>query len=168
MELTKTERLILLNQFRILKSLNPNEDNYDYALEVLEKGYEYHYKEIIQDSLLIEEFPFNSSQLVLDILYMFSSMRLAYNKLSDKSNIVESKIRFPGFCSSSGGFEAKCLSYARFYVNQQGGLFRELGNIENSDINRIPYYREMLAEFEKSQNKFDLTKEDIIRIISKI
>ena len=168
MELSKIERLILFIQFRILKSLNPSEDNYGYALEVLEKGYEYHYDEIIQDSLRVEEFPIESSELVLDILNMFSNLRLAYNKLSDKSNIVESKIRFPGFCSSSGGFEAKCLSYARFYVNQQGGLFRELGNIENSDINRIPYYKEMLAEFEKSQDKYDLTKEDIIRIISKI
>ncbi|HBI91490.1 MAG TPA: hypothetical protein DDY58_03100, partial [Terrisporobacter glycolicus] len=44
MELTKKERLILYNQYEILKSLNPDEkEYYEIDQEILINGFKYNY-----------------------------------------------------------------------------------------------------------------------------
>jgi uncharacterized protein len=169
MKLTRTERWILANQYSILEKLYPDEAEY-YAKcrRVLENGYEFHYDEISQniykdsDTMSIE-----ASREVLDILHMFSDLKRSYEALKDKSGIEKHRLNFHGF-DGNDPLEVKYLAYARFFCNSDGGRYKELnkGDDFNSHMLTLDQYRRMLAEWKKNKDIHELSKEDIIRIIS--
>ena len=93
MKLTKTERWILSNQYRILEKLCPDEaDEFAEAREVVECGYEQDYGGISQH---IDKVPMSVEDCkeVVDILLMFSEMKYAFDTLDDKSGIDLERIR---------------------------------------------------------------------------
>lgn len=164
MILDRTQRWILANQYHILAALYPEDaDHYIASREALERGYELHY-ELISEHVYDEPDTMTAAECreVIDILDMFASLRSAYGKLEDKSGIDEKAIRFPGF---DGNHETKWLGYARYYVTWGGDRYRDLHkNDFNSHRPTLDTYRRMLAEWEKSQDKHSLTKDDIVRI----
>ena len=97
MELSRTERLLLANQFKILGLLEPDEsDYYDQAKEILENGYEAHYDGLFQN---IDEDTLTAEQCgeVTEILNMFRDINHGLSKLDDKSDIWMHKATFDGF-----------------------------------------------------------------------
>jgi uncharacterized protein len=168
MNLTRTERWILSNQYRILEKLYPDEAE---ALarnrDALEMGYELEYREACQhiyddrDTMTIDE-----CKEVIDILAMFSEIKTDFTSLTDKSGIDEWATKFIGF---DGNDETKQMGYVR-YIVEQGNRFETLdrGDNFNSHAPMLEPYRRMLREWNSSTNKMHLTKVDLIRITSAI
>lgn len=165
MKLTRTERWVLSNQYQILAALSTEDaEHYHQCREILEQGYELEYDEIARhvydgdDTMSIAE-----CREVVDTLAMFHILQRTYRDLADKSGIDESRLEFGGF---DGNHETKHVAYARFYASQQGGRFTDLPHPEdfNSHYPTLDVYRRMLAEWHRSESKYKLTRDDVVRI----
>lgn len=165
MELSRTERWMLANQYRILEALYPDEaDAFAEAREALESGYELHYRWLAEriydapDTMTAEE-----CTEVVDILDMHRALKRSYEALSDKSGIEEYAIQFHGF---DGNNETKQLAYARFFCNLDGGRFTELdrGDDFNSHMPSLDTYRRMLAEWKRLDKSHELSRDQIVKI----
>jgi uncharacterized protein YfbU (UPF0304 family) len=161
MHLSKTERLILTNQYRILEKLFPSEsESYSQFQKILENGYQLHYCEIFQN-INEEPMPREQSREVLDILNMYQEMNNCYDRLDDKSGIDPQDLKFPGF---DGNNETELLSYARYYVEDLGRYSRLGITYFNSHHPTIEMYRRMLEEYRKAT--IAVQKDDVIRILA--
>jgi len=165
MDLSKIERYMIANQLKILEKLYPDEANYySQHRKAIEEGYALHYSwifEHIMDGLTIDE-----CKEVLDILDMFRALRDAYERLEDKNIIDFNKIKFIGF---DGNYETKYLMYATYFIvdlNRYDEL-KVKGKYPdfNSHVPMIDKYRSMLSKWKDSRNKYELSKDDLIRII---
>jgi len=112
MELSKKERLALINQFLILEKLYPDEASYYEQHRIaLQQGFQLHYKWILEnvwDDLSEEE-----CRKVLDALDLYRGIVSSFDALQDKDGLIESEVRFPGF---DGNNESHHLAYARYFV----------------------------------------------------
>ncbi len=158
--LTKIERLMLSNQYRMLEKLH-GDDEYDkkhYArlAEIFECGYMSLYRHAlghIQDQL-----PEEVSEEVLSILDMHRAMRFSLGEKPDP--VYLEKVKFLGFDANN---EGEHLSFARFF-SEEGKKYPEL-QIYNSHHSTLPRYRKMLAEWTRMKRESHLTKPQIDSII---
>lgn len=112
MELTKKDRLILINQYQILKRLDPNSaKQYDQAIEILKQGYTLLYSQIAAEVTDAELCP-DKAQVVADVIGAYKALEAykAANK-DDKEVASHPWAKFRGF---HGASEAEYLAYARF------------------------------------------------------
>ncbi|MCL4511932.1 MAG: YfbU family protein [Bacteroidetes bacterium] len=167
MQLTRTERWILYNQYHIIGLLSEDQAAHcEKAKEILGCGYEADYQELCQEiytdahTLTTEE-----CSEVINILAMFDALKLSYEALEDKSGINKSRIEFSGF---DGNNETKQMAYTRFICTSDPPRFTRLsrGDDYNSHLPVLSQYRAMLRQWQPIQNKHLLTKDDILRIIS--
>ena len=94
MKLTDQERIILINQNRILALLDEgNADSYQKVITVLEKGLVTEYEDVLYLEPPMSE---TDCKEVLDILAMFNALHYSYDRLEDKGGIDELRIRFIG------------------------------------------------------------------------
>lgn len=157
MQLTKTERLILSNQYRILEKLYPDEaEQFAIHRTAIENGFAPHYEPEFLDDELSEE----GCREVRDILEMHQQLKTAYERLDDISDVEQYLVKFEGF---DGNNESKQLRYAQYFINELG-RYPEL-DANNSHALSLDRYRKMLQEWNASSDKRQLTKEDIVRII---
>lgn len=162
MKLTRTERWILSNQYHILEALQPDEaEDFAAVREALERGYEIHYGEysqhIYDENDTLSE---NECHEVIDILVMHEALKDAYEKLDDTSGIEEWRVKFSGF---DGNNETTRLGYTRYFVGM-GDRFT--GYDINSHCPMLDRYRKMLNAWNQSEKRYELTKEDVVRITS--
>lgn len=168
MKLTRVERWILSNQYRILEQLHPQEgDWYSRSREALEQGYEREYDRIAQFVYADKDcMPVEQGVEVFEILLMFCELLDAYQTLDDTS-IDPGYIRFRGF---DGNNEAAHLAYCRYLCeDERNTRFRRLerGDDYNSHMPLLDNYRRMLADWrERGGGRRQLTKDDVIAIIS--
>jgi uncharacterized protein YfbU (UPF0304 family) len=157
---------MLVNQYLILERLYPEKTReYQEAREAVECGYELHYSWIsprIDDDVVSPE----ECKEVLDILEMFSILNRSYDRLSDKSGIDAFRLNFRGF---DGNNEPKQMGFARYFCTSGGGRHTELALGEgrdafNSHSPVLNMYRRMLLEWRMSENPYDPTRDEIIRI----
>jgi uncharacterized protein YfbU (UPF0304 family) len=166
MKLTRAERWILSNQFRILEALYPDEaESFQKAREVVEEGYELNYDWITQhispDNHMLSD---EECREIIDILAMFSALKDSYQNLTDASEIEEQAITFGGF---DGNSETTQRDYVLFLVDREHKfLSLDRGHDFTSDRPRLYAYRRMLLEWRKSDESYELVKEDILRIVS--
>jgi len=162
MKLTSKERVFLANQFKILEALYPDEAYiYERHRTALECGYTLQYGWITE--WFSEELSEAECQEVWDILEMYRSLKFAYNRLTNKNEITEEEIRFQGFDENE---EARLMGYAD-YIIRDLGRYNELSGIDlNAHRPCLERYRKMLAEWNRSADKYNLEKDDILRIIS--
>jgi uncharacterized protein YfbU (UPF0304 family) len=163
MELSKKERWLLSNQYRILEKLDPEDaDYYARCRKVVEDGYELHY-DWITDYIVDPMTPEQCSE-IRQILEMYDFLQRAYENLKDKEGIDGESISFQGF---DGNNEAEVRAYALFIIEEQK-QFQYLKHTKglNSHFRSLPYYRLMLKEWNASPDKHHLTKADVIRITS--
>lgn len=162
-DLTSIERRILINQYRILKKIDEDAgSNYDFAIEVLENGYELHYD--IALGVLGEPLSIEACGEVLEIMSMYESMQRSYRALEDPGDISENDVRFLGF---DGHTEADRMAYARFVV-EEWGRFKNIDHRAdfNSHMPLHRRYQRMLSAWGESINKYDLTRDDLNRILA--
>jgi uncharacterized protein YfbU (UPF0304 family) len=165
MPLSRVDRWVLSNQYRILEKLDPDEADYHReAREALDSGYELHYEWLAQH---IYDGPHIMTEAecreVIDIMQMFRVLKDALARIADKTGIDDWAVTFAGF---DGNSEAKQLGYARFYCQYDGGRFTELerGDNFNSHIPSLGRYRRQTRAWKESRNENSLTEEDVRRI----
>jgi len=166
MKLTRLERWVISNQLKMLEALYPDDvEFYAQKRKAIECGYEMHYswacEHIYKDDSIMS---IDECKEVLEILEMFDSITNSYSSIKDKSGIDKKDVKFPGF---DGNSEGKYMSYARYFCSLDGGRFVSI--TKDTDLNShfptLTIYRRMLNEWNKSKNKFNLSKSEIIDII---
>ncbi len=168
MKLSKFERLILSNQLRILEKLYPEEaDQIAAHRSAIEGGFALHYNDSVE--YFSSELSEDDCKEVIDILNMHSALFFSYEKLDDKSGIEPHEIEFRGFDGNDPG-ESRRMSYVKYLLHDLD-RFEELHKKEkhpryNSHTLMLHRYQEMLAEWENCDDKYNLGKEDIRRIIN--
>jgi uncharacterized protein len=163
-ELNKFERLLLMNQYRILSLLDQsNADHYDKLRDELENGYVASYQDDlfagILDGLSVEQ-----SAFVVEVMSMYDALQRSYDAFDDKSGIEEESTKFPGFDSS---YEPAHLGYARFVVEREG-RFGHLKPFSADFISHTPMldqYRRMTDVWKLASNRYELTRDDITAIL---
>jgi uncharacterized protein len=163
--LSKLERLKLINQFKILEQLYPGEaDHYKNQRTVLEWGYTRHYSDMFH--WIADEMSEEECNEIVEILELHRVLYDAYQKLKDKKGINPEDIQFKGF---DGNNESKEMLYATFYMHELDG-YRELrGSGQSPDYNShhpmIEKYRSMVKVWSGKAKSRQLGKEDIVDII---
>ncbi|PSL41716.1 hypothetical protein B0H94_11829 [Salsuginibacillus halophilus] len=165
MEFSKKDRLFLKNQYEILSRLDgENSSNYQEKIEILEQGYEVHYEEYFD---LEDDFPEESSRLVIDTLDLYSVLKSSYDSLTE-TNLSERDINFLGF---DGNHETEHMVYTKFFVETLG-RFTELQSEDrfrgyNSHMPMVSSYYNMVNKWkDELKQKRDLSEDEIKMILS--
>jgi len=163
--LTQTERLILLNQYRILEAVCPDNANaYKRAQSIVEAGYEAHYEDLYE-GINLPPVTAEVSGEVLDILDLHRWLKESYDDLADKSGIDLYRIEFKGF---DGNNEGEQLAYTRFFCAPGEAKYEMLpkGDNYNSHSQTLDWYRTKLRRWQAIGKPTTLTKEQILAIIA--
>jgi len=162
-ELTKKERLFLINQYRILALLDREgeADYYQKCIRILESGYEFHY--YILDQFIDAPMSTEETREILDILSMFRVLNDSYKRLEDKSGIEEWQIKFLGF---DGNNEAGEMGYIAFLAKHDDRFTDVIERDKyNSHCPCLDRYRKMLEHFRRNfPNSQILTKEQMLEV----
>jgi uncharacterized protein len=165
MKLSRLERWMLSNQYRILELLDEeNADSHHQAQEALNSGYELCYgwlSEHVYDEG--HGLPEEECTYVLDVMSMYESLQRTYDDLDDKSGIDPNSVIFHGF---DGNNEGSYMGFARFYCERQDAFrhLRKGSDGFNSHMPTLDWYRRMLTAWNESTHKYKPTKDDVIRI----
>jgi uncharacterized protein YfbU (UPF0304 family) len=151
MNLSKTERLLLYNQYEILKLLHGKDkymaDEYERLQKIVGLGFKHEYEELT--SCIQDELPDSRADFVWDVLQMFEVLEDSYKELTDsqREEIDPRRIKFSGF---DGNNEAEYLMYVEFIVKDMG-RFKWLCDREslNSHMPRLSRYSRMLGMWEQ-------------------
>jgi uncharacterized protein YfbU (UPF0304 family) len=162
MNLTKVERTMLLNQYRILELICPeNAETYIKCQNILERGYKIFYDEVVNvwDEL--------DCQYVLDVAEVFRLMMSSYESLTDKRGIEIEALKFKGFDGEKdwqfGCFAAYLKKIGRWadppsdYLNTRNPLSHRYHSM-------VEAFKAIKAKHEDGWN-FKLTKEEIQQIL---
>ena len=161
MKLSRTERWMLANQYRILAALDPTRAaKYNDCVLALEKGYA---KVIDRMSAHVsrDDTDHKESEEVDEILTMFDALQRAA-RVQDDDAIDPIDVQFPGF---DGKTEADYLGYAQFLLERERWP-EHLDAARNLDT-RAPMlrqYRRMLDEWKRRGRTADLDARDIAAI----
>jgi uncharacterized protein len=167
MEMDKVQRLMLVNQYRILALLDPEQaDYYNRAATVIESGYQITLTDPFRH--LSDPMSEDDCRLVYRILTMYTTLQQSYEALEDKAGLEPSDVVFRGF---DGNNEGEYLGYARFLMEQEDkyGHLKLVGKSLNSHAPVLPGYRRMVAVWEPMQKALkvdgELTAEQIRTIL---
>lgn len=166
MKLTKVERWILANQYKILEHLDPdNAKEYQVMQEVLENGYELEYDWKTQhlydgDDVVTEE----KGRYVIRVMAMYDALQRSYERLADKEGIEERALAFPGF---DGNNEGEYLSYARFLREREGKFTHVKDDSDNlnSHFPTLEVYDRMREVWAQLGEKHELSRDEIRAIL---
>lgn len=126
MELTKKDRLVLYNQYEILKLLNSDDEymvkQYEINQEILLNGYKRNYNDLIE--WMMDDTPEEVSKFVWDVLQLYRTLYTSYKILSaeEKEQIDVNDIRYAGF---DGNKETGYYTYANFILKKNGAIRRD-------------------------------------------
>ena len=162
--LSLQQRLILVNQYKILKRLTDNESeqrDYDNLITALEKGFELHYQDCFTymgETDLTEA----ECKEVLAILEMYRGIIYSYQariRENKPISLQEEDVMFPGF---DGNNEYKQLSYVRYFIVDldRYSEIQELNHTDNynSHGRRLEKYRNMLVKWNQYVNDMQLNQ----------
>jgi uncharacterized protein len=158
MELSKKERLILYNQYEIMRLLDPDDENlYKMRQKILENGYQHEYDKF--NEWFSDDMPEDASEFVWEVLEMYRDLHNAYNKLTEQQQkeIGIKAVRFDGF---DGNNEGKYYSYADFILKDME-RYKEISDYckdTNSHAWRIDKYDRMLGKWRqiREHKKMDI------------
>lgn len=152
----KEQRLILINQFEILKQLNSYDaDYYSEKIEILKEGYEYHYNDVFSE--VSNPLPEKYSKFVIDILNMYRDITFSKNRLSseDSKSLAEEITYFRGF-DFNDSLEVRLGSYVQFFVEKLD-RFKEL--VEDKDFDGFNSHLEMTEVYERYLENYNQIKQ---------
>jgi len=173
MDLSIKDRLILYNQYEILKTLKQDDKyevkNYEIFQDILLNGYKRNYDDMIE--FVSEDVPDSTMNFVWDVLQMYRVFFDSYKALSpeDKEGIDVDDIKFQGF---DGNNECVYLSYARFILEKMERYEEISRDFKDKDLNShyptLNKYSRMLSTWKSIQNNEykPLTRDQLVQIIS--
>ena len=167
--LDEFQRLTLINQYSILLDLanlrndEHSVEKYKQYIKILECGYSGEYSIFLEG--LSDEFSKEDSDLVWDILQIYSNIQYSYRKIKNPK-IAESKIRFAGF---DGNNEIKYYAFCNFVLFDLN-RFDELTEGGRCDFNShcrcCEKYKKMQQKWISMGRPFELSEDDILNLLS--
>lgn len=148
MTLSQSERLVLYNQYEILKQLSKDEHDikhYEAVQTSLQYGYSRNYF-IFSEHICEDEFDTEKMDFVYSVLDMYRCLNDSYNNLAihDKEQIDPLSVNFPGF---DGNNECEYLTYVEFLINELD-LYSESKRPDlNTHARSLRYYEKMLPRY---------------------
>lgn len=161
MELSLKERLFLMNQYRILAALYPDEaDGYEQRGKAVERGYPSFYGDDWVDPNPLTAEECTETAKIID---MYWHMQNTVRNEGNDWDIGLDEVRFPGF----DGNNEKQYGYARYLVEDLG-RFGGLVTIQEGSLNShapmLDRYRRMLGVWQPILREHPVTlNEDSIR-----
>lgn len=166
MELTKKDRVLLINQYKILAALYKDDvDHYEELIAILENGYEIFYSML--DEWVSDNVPDEEGKFVLNILDLYRAIDDVKRSSKDANLSEHSFAIFRGF---DGNNETSYMGFARFLIEKQGkyseqkDYLRKNDNM-NSHMPMIAKYRKMLDKWQEFGNVYNLTLEQANQIL---
>ena len=157
MKLSPTERLSLMNQFRILGHLEETEQ-YDNYVDILQSGYEGLYQHIFEH--VYDPQPAEISDEVFEILDMYRALDNAYRK--GVAVPSEGRPKFDGF----DGNNDPHFGVAQFILDKLGLYAENNGRPRNSHSRaELPIYRQMLARWRGLGKPYDLNEAQVSDLV---
>ena len=126
MNLTKLERLSLINQFEIRKRLEKT-DAYDEWIKVLEEGYSLWYSEIFRN--LSDDLSEEDCRFVSNVLSMYRAIH--YYRQSAKEPLKDTT--FAEFAGFSGNEEGHLRSFALFEIHKDNSWDEQKSREQETD-----------------------------------
>ena len=168
MEITKKDRVFLINQYEILKRLDPgNASSYDEKIEILTDGYEVFYSSI--DEWISEDMPASEGKLVLDVLDIYSLIQIYKRDNPEDSEVGNhSWSSFRGF---DGNNETEYMAFTRFLIDRQGKFSEQAPRKDktdnfNSHTPVVDKYHSMVQAWRSMPGKYALSREQILTILN--
>lgn len=164
--LDKKNRLILINQYKILAALDKDDrGHYDELIKILENGYSIFYTML--DQWMSDEMSPEACRFVLDILDLYRALDDMKRSSKDKRVEAHSFSFFRGF---DGNNETEYMGFCRFLIETQGKFSEQkpylLKNDNmNSHMPMIPKYTRMLEVWNGTEQKWSLTVDEAIKIM---
>lgn len=165
--LDKKDRILLINQYKILAALNIEErDHYQELIEILENGYSIFYSNI--DYWVSEEMSSDEGRFVLDILDLYRAIEDLKRSSKDEKITSHPNSFFRGF---DGNNETEYMGFCRFLIETQGKFQEQKPYlIKNDNLNShmpmIPKYTRMLRKKEELGISFRITPDEAIQIMN--
>ena len=166
MDITRKDRILLINQYRILAALYPDEaDHYNMLIQILENGYELFYSMI--DEWICDDMPSEDGKFVLDILVLYRAIEDFKRAHPDSEMKNYTYSYFRGF---DGNDETMYMAFARFLINEQGKFAEQQQYLSkndsmNSHVPMIWKYRKMINKWEELGKSYQLSEENVKQII---
>ena len=145
MKLQKKDRLLLINQYKILAALDKGEEShYLELIEILERGYSIFYSMI--DERVSEDMPEETGRFVLEVLDLYRAIEDVKRSSKDSQLIGHTYSVFRGF---DGNQESDYLGFCRFLIEKQGKFQEQKQYLQkndgmNSHTQMVEKYRRML------------------------
>ncbi|MCU6618544.1 YfbU family protein [Achromobacter mucicolens] len=166
MEISQRDRLMLINQYKILASLNKDEaDHYNELISILENGYKVFYSQL--DEWISDEMPEEQGRFVLDVLDLYRAIEDIKRATKDDRLLGHRYSFFPGF---DGNNETAHMGFCRFLIETQG-KFQEQKQylLKNDNLNShmpmIEKYIRMLEEAKNLPNKWRMSVDEALRVL---
>jgi len=145
--MTKTERVLIANQNRILAFLDTNDsENYLLKAEIAEKGYEGLYEKLFES--INEEVPKEICDETYEILTMYQVINNLTSSLlpEQKEQVDMKKIRFEGFDLNND----KHYFFMKFIVEktEQYEEYKD-AYLNSNSISSLRKYRQMLTAYKQ-------------------
>lgn len=168
MELLKKDRLLLINQYKILAALDKSEEShYLELIEILERGYSIFYSMI--DEWVSEDMPEEEGRFVLEVLDLYRAIEDVKRSSKDIRIVSHTHGVFPGF---DGNNESEYLGFCRFIIEKQGKFQEQTQYLQkndgmNSHMPMVEKYRRMLEEKRaiSSPDSWRLNVEQALRVL---
>lgn len=147
MNLQKKDRLLLINQYKILAAIDKSEEShYLELIEILERGYSIFYSMV--DQWISEDMTKDEGRLVLEILDLYRAIEDVKRATKDNRLLTHRYGVFPGF---DGNNESEYLGFCRFLIEKQGKFqeqeqYFSKNDGMNSHMPMTEKYRRMLDE----------------------
>jgi uncharacterized protein len=166
MNLTKKERVLLINQYRILAELDKSEAaHYLELIEILQGGYEIFYSKL--DEWISDDMPRAEGRFVLDILDLYRAVEDVKRSTKDSRLTAHRYSFFRGF---DGNDETEYMAFCRFLIEKQG-KFQEQQQylLKNDNLNShqpmIEKYKRMLAAAASIPDVWQMSAEQALQIL---
>lgn len=163
MDLSKAERLILRNQYEILKRVDPDSaERCEKLIEILSWGYKALYWEL--DQWMTEEMEESDGLFVFDVLDMYTALECFYQDNPGSDVATRPLARFRGF---DGNNESRLFGFAVFLKNDH--KFRGVLGAEGLDLNShapsVPAYSRMLGAWKQMGQPIEVDEEQTAAIV---
>jgi hypothetical protein len=153
----KAQRLILYNQYEILKILHPvNERLYEEKQEIISNGYEQVFDWMTE---FLAEVPKAVCGSVLDALQVCHAL-----EISQRDGAFESTELYRTFIGYDGNHESEYMGYAKFLIKVQGKFPSLSGRPFNSHMRSADKYARMYSLWRSMGMGMAMSLDDVNRV----
>lgn len=165
MEMTPAQRLILSNQYTLMRQLDPdNADKYQRLKTIVERGYALQMRELDKDFGEMSE---SMCREVIQYMEMFHALQTSYELLEEQAqeSINPRRLKFWGFDATT---EHALMQYVRFLIGCEG-MYPQFADAEhqfNSQTPMLEKYQRMMNQWQACPRKYHLCSNEISKILN--